>query len=190
MDTDTARDILRRLNALERSTPAVRLGEVTDDSPLTVRLGGSDVDIAGVATLAPVAVGDIVSALTYGPGLLVLGALLDTAWHEVGAGGEPAFANSWANKGSTYETVAFRHIPGNLVALKGSCQSGSLNTTIFTLPAAYRPAAERRLACAVYDAGVYYHGQLLITSGGLVQVQSTGPSGSVDEAHIEAVFAL
>lgn len=187
---DVLRDITRRLDALERSTPNVRLGVVTDDSPPTVTLGGSDVEIPGVASLVPLTVGDAILAVTYGNGLVVLGPLLDTAWHEVGAGGEPAFANSWANKGGAYETVAFRHIPGNLVALKGSCGAGNLNTTIFTLPAAYRPAKDRRKGIGGYDAGVYYELQLYITAAGDVSVQGTGPSGSVDEAHLEAVFAL
>lgn len=115
--------------------------------------------------------------------------LVEEDWHEVGAGGEPAFQNSWANKGGAYETLAFRKV-GNVVWLKGSVGAGSLNTTIFTLPTGYRPAKDRRKGISGYDAGTYYVIQLYITSAGLVQVQSTGPSGAVDEVHIEYGMVL
>ena len=32
----------------------------------------------------------------------------DTAWHEIGAPGEPAFLAGWHNVGSSYSTAAFR----------------------------------------------------------------------------------
>ena len=76
---EVLRTILQRLDALERTTPNVRLGEVTDDTPLTIALGGSDVEIPGVATLAPVRTGDAVIALTYGNGVIVLGTVDGTA---------------------------------------------------------------------------------------------------------------
>jgi hypothetical protein len=63
----------------------------------------------------------------------------DSAWHEVGAGGEPAFANSWVNYGSTATTAAFRKDSCGFVHLKGTVKSGTINTAIFTLPTGYRP---------------------------------------------------
>lgn len=62
----------------------------------------------------------------------------DSAWHEIGAGGEPAFQNSWVNYGSTFDTAAFRMDPDGWVHFKGLIKSGS--GVVFTLPAGYRPA--------------------------------------------------
>ena len=73
------RSLLRRLELLERTSGSARLGVVTDDSPLTITLGGSDIEIPDVPTLAPVRTGDTIVALTYGGGLVVLGAVGGTA---------------------------------------------------------------------------------------------------------------
>ena len=62
----------------------------------------------------------------------------DTAWHEIGAVGEPAFTNSWANLGSSWTTAAFRITSDGWVHLKGLIASGS--GAAFTLPVGYRPA--------------------------------------------------
>lgn len=83
MDDAAVRDLLKRLEVLERTSVRARLGEVTDDSPLTVTLGGADAEIASAPHLAdaPFATGDPVAALTYGNGLLVLGRIGDPpAW--------------------------------------------------------------------------------------------------------------
>jgi hypothetical protein len=71
------RDILRRLDALDRTRPRLRLGEVIDTSPLDVALGGSDVAYENVKALNPVRVGDIVAVLVAGNDLLVLGPVGD-----------------------------------------------------------------------------------------------------------------
>ncbi len=60
-------------------------------------------------------------------------------YHEVGATGEPAFANSWVNAGGTDATAAFyRH--QDEVRLKGTIDTGTIGQTAFTLPVNYRPA--------------------------------------------------
>ena len=67
----------------------------------------------------------------------------DNTWIEVnGSGGAPSLVNSWANFGSGYSTAAFKR-EGKLVTLKGLIAGGAANTTIFTLPAGYRPTAHR-----------------------------------------------
>ncbi|HVE81045.1 MAG TPA: hypothetical protein VNA68_02850 [Candidatus Dormibacteraeota bacterium] len=63
------------------------------------------------------------------------------AWHEVGAGGEPAFLNTWTNYGGNYATVAFRKDHFGIVHLRGVTKSGTMNTGVFALPVGYRPAA-------------------------------------------------
>jgi hypothetical protein len=69
----------------------------------------------------------------------------DSAWHEIGASGEPAFQissgiNYWQNYGAGFSTAAFRKDGMGFVHLKGnvSCTTAS-SITIFILPAGYRP---------------------------------------------------
>ncbi len=68
----------------------------------------------------------------------------EKAWHQVGAGGEPAFAGNWANFGGSDQAAAFRLGIKNDVELTGLVKStgalGAAPSTIFTLPVAYRPA--------------------------------------------------
>lgn len=64
--------------------------------------------------------------------------------HVVGAGGEPAYANSWTNiaGGTTYETYFYRSLDGHIHLELATDQAngvGKSGTTIFTLPAGFRP---------------------------------------------------
>jgi hypothetical protein len=68
------------------------------------------------------------------------------AWHEIGAGGEPAFTNSWVNFGGGNVTAAFRKAPDGRVQLKGLVKTGTLGLSAFTLPAGYRPPVLLRFA--------------------------------------------
>jgi hypothetical protein len=61
------------------------------------------------------------------------------AWHEIGAVGEPAFENGWANYGNPDNvTGGFYKDPFGAVHLKGILSAGP-NSVIFTLPPGYRP---------------------------------------------------
>ena len=112
-------------------------------------------------------------------------------WHELGAVGEPALAGSWAATAGAYATPAFRLVGGELLALKGAVNGGSSGSTIFTLPAGYRPSKDRRVAVAMYDAGVQYHGMVKIDTAGVVTITTTsGPSGALDEVNLDVVIAL
>lgn len=75
MDDRALADIARRLDALERSQPRLRLGVVTDDSPLTITLGGSDTEFADVKSLTTPSVSDTVAVLVVQGDLLVLGTI-------------------------------------------------------------------------------------------------------------------
>lgn len=79
MDDQTLRNILSRLQALERDTVRYRQGEITDISPLSVALGGSDVPLDAVKALDAHGLeeGDVVAALTWARDLLVLGRVGD-----------------------------------------------------------------------------------------------------------------
>lgn len=70
-------DILKRLAGLEDTTVRVRTGVVTDDSPLSVALGGGDVPFTGLKSLEgqTYTPGDTVACLVWKGDLLVLGVI-------------------------------------------------------------------------------------------------------------------
>lgn len=66
-------------------------------------------------------------------------------YHEVGARGEPAFSPGWSNTiPATESTAAFFKDPFGVVHLKGIVRRSGGDSTIFFLPAGYRPP---KLAC-------------------------------------------
>ncbi|HEX9887997.1 MAG TPA: hypothetical protein VGA69_00845 [Nitriliruptorales bacterium] len=99
------------------------------------------------------------------------GAQADADWHEVGTSGEPAFGTGWDsydsfNGAALFGPVAFRILPSGLVVIKGAADgSASAGSTIFTLPAGYRPAHERRFAAIRQNL----FGQLLVQADGTVK---------------------
>lgn len=62
----------------------------------------------------------------------------DSAWHNVGGSGEPAFQNSWVNYDTAWQVARFRKDAFGYVHLEGLVRSGTANV-IFTLPVGYRP---------------------------------------------------
>lgn len=88
---------------------------------------------------------------------------LNGAIHLVGGTGEAAvFQNSWVNFGTSDAPASYYIDPWGVVHLKGTVKSGTLNTTIFTLPAGFRPQV--REIFAVVCNGVF----------GAVDVSPTG----------------
>ena len=105
-------------------------------------------------------------------------------WHEVGALGEPAFANSWVNYNSaTHATAAFYKDGSGRVHLKGSIKSGTIGATVFTLPVGYRPALQN-------DFGVLSgtgSGACIITAAGaVVAVLGTNTSFALNSISFRA----
>ena len=72
-------------------------------------------------------------------------------WHEVGASGEPAFANSWVNAVGGNATAAFRKDGEGTVHIKGLIKSGTLGSTAFTLPVGYRPLLDHNVAALAFN---------------------------------------
>jgi hypothetical protein len=71
------RDLLDRIQRLEHSSVRVRVGEVTDDSPLSVALGGADEAYEDVkSVVAGLSIGDTVAVLLWGGDLIVLGEIV------------------------------------------------------------------------------------------------------------------
>lgn len=72
-------------------------------------------------------------------------------WHNVGAGGEPAFQNSWVAGSPTARF--YKHL--GRVYLQGvASHGGAASSVIFTLPAGYRPVTvSNPTACVGIDPG-------------------------------------
>lgn len=78
----------------------------------------------------------------------------------------PSYVNSWVNYGGGFQDGRYRKEPGNVVRLEGLVKSGSA-TTIFTLPAGYRPAATVTFTVMGYDNVLV---RINVTSAGVVQI--------------------
>jgi hypothetical protein len=91
--------------------------------------------------------------------------------HVVGAAGEPAFQGAWVNfDTATFRGARFWKDPMGLVHIEGLVKSGAIPSTIFILPAGYRPGS-----------GLLYpvdtntgHGRLDISPSGNLVAQSGG----------------
>lgn len=90
-------------------------------------------------------------------------------WHEVGAAGEPAFANTWTNFGSVYSTAGFKKQSDGWVALKGLVTGGA--GTVFSLPAGCRPPFWCYFTVAASN-GV--HAEISISTSGSVNYVAGG----------------
>jgi hypothetical protein len=98
-----------------------------------------------------------------------------TAYHEVGAAGEPPFQNSWGNENPTGESTAGFYIdPFGTVHLKGLVVGGVVGDTVFHLPPAYRPA--KYTCVSTYMHGAAY---VCIASNDGAVYPAAGGSGSL-----------
>lgn len=88
----------------------------------------------------------------------------------VGATGQPAFANSWVAFGTSDDIPGFYKDAWGIVHITGTVKSGTLNTTIFTLPAGYRP--QRICNFNVVCNGAF--GQVTISPTGTVTMAAGG----------------
>ena len=108
-----------------------------------------------------------------------------TKWNYVGAGGfvspflsMPSFQNSWANEPSgIYFNLAFKKDSQGFVSLRGRIDSGSSGTTVFTLPAGYRPTFAH--VQNIYASDLTHVASLTVTSGGAVGVSYSAGTTSV-----------
>jgi hypothetical protein len=64
----------------------------------------------------------------------------------------PTLGNSWVDFGGALGTIRYRKDAEGFVHLRGVMKTGTINTTAFTLPAGYRPAADTRFACVSNNA--------------------------------------
>ena len=150
---------------------------------VTATIGGDTIDFVDIPLLdveadgtlnLPLTVADGVPALfvrlNVTQGGIAAGSLED--WHEIGAGSEPAFANSWVNFGGAEATAAFRKLANGMVVIKGTVKDGTgLTATIFTLPVGYRPIKTIDFATIASNTVAAV---LTITAAGAVIPNSTG----------------
>lgn len=96
-------------------------------------------------------------------------------WHVVGNAGEPAFQNSWVNYAASNDAtypiqIGFMKDSYGFVHLRGNAKNGTAATTIFTLPAGYRPLGGVRCVvmgnAAIGQVNVYLDGTVVAVSGG------------------------
>ena len=85
----------------------------------------------------------------------------------IGAPGEPAFGAGWKNAGSGFQVAGFYRDEENVVHLRGGVALGGSTTTIFTLPAGYRPAATEEFSAVLDTAG---SALILVTAAGDVNL--------------------
>ncbi len=91
----------------------------------------------------------------------------------------PAFQNGWVNFSTSYNTAGYFKDSQGVVHLKGLVKSGKASTTIFTLPAGYRPAGrELHVVCTSPDVSgrvdVYTDGQVHMNAGSVSWISLDG----------------
>jgi hypothetical protein len=92
-------------------------------------------------------------------------AIADEAFTLVTVGGDPGFEHSWVNFGAPHAACGFLKDALGNVRIKGLVKNGTINTSVFTLPAAYRPS-ENLLFSIVEGAGG--HARLDVNADGTV----------------------
>lgn len=106
--------------------------------------------------------------------------LAGAPWHLVGAGGEPAFANSWVNHtGSGYPPARFYIDALGVVHLDGAVKSGTAAATAFTLPAGYRPDTK------IIRRAHGWNGSAVVTSVVTIDTDGTVKPNTTDATNVE-----
>lgn len=102
--------------------------------------------------------------------------------HYVGTTGNPAFLDTWVNYASGNEAAGFYKDAIGRVMLCGLIKNGTLGSTIFTLPASYRPKL-REVFIVITGAAdqigrvdVAADGSVIHVSGAVGYVQLSGIS--------------
>lgn len=98
-------------------------------------------------------------------------------WHVVDNAGQPAFLNGWVNFGGGDTTAAYYRDPFGTVHLKGTLKSGTIGTTIFTLPPGYRP---QEISFFPAWSNAAFGGVIIQTTGAVVANNGSNVSFSLD----------
>lgn len=85
----------------------------------------------------------------------------------------PTLSGAWTSTGGAYPSAAYWRDNQNIVYFRGRIQGGAVPSTVFTLPAGYRPFGTRTWATALGDV-------IEITAAGVVTVLSGASPVSLD----------
>ncbi len=99
---------------------------------------------------------------------------LAISWVNVGSSGAPAFQNNWVNFDTT-RTAGFSKDSLGWVRLRGLVKSGTVSTTVFTLPSGFRP---KRNMTFVGDSNNAYQTVSVNLNGNVIQGTSAGVSNA------------
>lgn len=105
----------------------------------------------------------------------------------------PSLSNSWVDVGSGAEVMQYMKDKDGMVHVWGACKNGTTTaaTTIFTLPASFRPVGFMRPAITVNDAGSFVvPGHLLVLSTGEVQIGYVPTAGGAAAQQIFVHFSF
>ncbi len=124
----------------------------------------------GIGTAAPGNIGEN-DAGGAGVDLNVTGTIVQEPWTNIGAISAPAFQGAWANyPGATWNQAGFFRDKSGIVHLKGLIRSGVVPSTVFNLPAGYRPAREEHFFVLSHNNLNYIDGLVVVSSAGAVSV--------------------
>jgi hypothetical protein len=88
------------------------------------------------------------------------------SWHTVGAAGEPAFQNNWANYNTIINgALQFRKDLFGKVQIRGVVSGGTLNTIVFRLPFGYWPPTGTMATFMSYSTSTAYATYQVNSSG-------------------------
>lgn len=114
---------------------------------------------------------DFALAASVAASLALKADIAQEAWRVVGAAGQPAFAGAWVNFGAPWQAARFFKDTLGIVHVQGLVKNGAAApSTVFTLPAGYRPPAD--LIFASEAAAVY--ARLNVLASGVVQYGTGG----------------
>lgn len=129
---------------------------------------------SNIAKLAGYAINKLAFRSPFRSATAALVALLED-WTQVGS-----FDNGYGNSGGFWANAAYYKDPWSRVTLRGHVTGGAANTTIFTLPAGYRPIVT--MSFAVMATGVACElrintsGQVFLVSGTTTDISLDGVS--------------
>lgn len=150
--TAVSGDLILTTNSFTITLPTPTSGRIVGVHVTDARTGAAPVTITaasgaiygpgspGLTSIKLGILGAYVILEANGTNWFIVGGGQDSGWRAVGGAGEPAFVNSWVNGGGGYQAMQFRLDALGRVWIRGYASTGTNGTTIFTLPAGYRPA--------------------------------------------------
>lgn len=91
----------------------------------------------------------------------------------------PTFQNGWTNYGAGYANVQYGQDPYGVVHIRGIAKSGTLGSTIFTLPVGWRPEAAAAGPAQFPSATGVGPANITISNTGAVVAPSTAGSNAL-----------